>query len=210
MIRPKNSRIIYWFFRRYVKWRVNKQFHRLLFNTIETDKNRSILLVANHYSFWDALVLFCVNDSLFNKKFHVMILEETSHKEPFLKYGGAFSVSKNTKDILLSLDYAAKLLDDPNNLVLIFPQGQLYPNFTAHIHFEKGVQRIIDQAQGKFQLVFAAAFIQYFKHIKPTATVYLKTESVIYAGKSIAELQSAYQQHFNASKQLQTEIDVEQ
>ena len=138
-----------------------------------------------------------------------MILEETSRREPFVKYAGAFSVSKNTKDILSSIDYAAKLLDDPNNLVLIFPQGQLYPNFTTHIHFEKGVQRIINQAQGKFQLVFAAAFIQYFKHIKPTATVYLKTESVIYAGKSINELQSAFQQHFDASKQLQTEIAIE-
>jgi 1-acyl-sn-glycerol-3-phosphate acyltransferase len=210
MIRPKNNRVIYWFFRRYVKWRVGKQFHRLLFDTVEIDKNRSILLIANHYSFWDGLVLFCVNDRLFHKKPHVMILEETSRREPFLKYAGAFSVSKNTKDILLSLDYAAKLLDDPNNLVLIFPQGQLYPNFTTHIHFQKGVQRIINHAQGKFQLVFAAAFIQYFKHIKPTATVYLKTESVIYADKSITELQSAYQQHFNASKQLQTEIDAEQ
>ena len=139
-----------------------------------------------------------------------MILEETSRKEPFLKYAGAFSVSKNSKDILLSLGYAAELLNDPNNLVLIFPQGRLYPNFTTHIHFEKGVQRLIDKAQGKFQLVFAAAFIQYFKHIKPTATLYLKTESVIYAGKSIAELQSAYQQHFNASKQLQTETAIEE
>ena len=210
MIRPKNNPIIYWFLRNYVIWRVGKHFHQLLFNSIDVDKNRSILLIANHYSFWDALVLFCVGDQLFKKKFHVMLLEETSRKEPFLKYGGAFSVNKNTKDILLSLDYAAKLLDDPNNLVLIFPQGRLYPNFTADIYFEKGVQRIIDKARGKFQLVLAAAFIQYFKHIKPTATVYLKTESVIYAGKSITELQNAYQQHFNASKQLQTEIDVEQ
>jgi len=111
---------------------------------------------------------------------------------------------------MLSLDYAIGLLKDPNNLLLIFPQGQLYPNFTSYIHFEKGVQRIIDKAEGKFQLVFAAAFIQYFKHFKPTATVYLKTESVIYAGKSINELQSAYQQHFDASKQLQIEIDIEQ
>lgn len=210
MIRPKNNPVIYWFLSTYVKWRVNKQFHRLLFNTIEIDKNKSILLIANHYSFWDSLVLFCVGDQLFHKKFHVMLLEETSRREPFLKYGGAFSVSKNTKDILLSIDYAAKLLDEPNNLVLIFPQGRLYPNFTTDIHFEKGVQRIIDKAQGKFQLVFAAAFIQYFKHIKPTATVYLKTESVIYAGKNITELQNAYQQHFNTSKQFQTEIDVEQ
>ncbi len=210
MIRPKNNPIIYWFLRNYVIWRVGKHFHQLLFNSIDVDKNRSILLIANHYSFWDALVLFCVGDQLFKKKFHIMLLEETSRKEPFLKYGGAFSVNKNTKDILLSLDYAAKLLDDPNNLVLIFPQGRLYPNFTADIYFEKGVQRIIDKARGKFQLVLAAAFIQYFKHIKPTATVYLKTENVIYAGKSITELQNAYQQHFNASKQLQTEIDVEQ
>jgi 1-acyl-sn-glycerol-3-phosphate acyltransferase len=210
MIYPKNNSIIFWFFRRYVKRLLSKNFQQLIFNDIEVDKSKSILLIANHYSFWDGVILFCVNERLFKKKFHGMILEETSKKEPFLKYGGAFSVSKNTKDILLSLDYAAKLLNDPNNLVLIFPQGQLYPNFTPHIHFEKGVLRIINQAQGKCQMVFAAAFIQYFKHIKPTATVYLKAESVIYAGKAIADVQSAYQQHFNASKQLQTEIDIEQ
>jgi len=210
MIRPKNNPLIYWFLRNYVKWRVGRQFQRLLFNTIEIDKSRSILLIANHYSFWDSLILFCVGDKIFGKKFHVMVLEETLRKEPFLKYGGAFSVKKNTEDVLLSLDYAAKLLNDPNNLVLIFPQGQLSPNFTSHIKFEKGVQRIIDKAQGKFQLVFAAAFIQYFKHFKPTATVYLKTESVIYAGKSITELQNAYQQHFDASKQLQTEMNIEE
>jgi 1-acyl-sn-glycerol-3-phosphate acyltransferase len=210
MILPKNNLVIFWFFRRYVKRLVGKHFQQLLFNSVGVDKDKSILLIANHYSFWDALILFCVNDRLFRKKFHVMILEETSRKEPFLKYAGAFSVSKNTKDIMLSLDYAIGLLKDPNNLLLIFPQGQLYPNFTSYIHFEKGVQRIIDKAEGKFQLVFAAAFIQYFKHFKPTATVYLKTESVIYAGKSINELQSAYQQHFDASKQLQIEIDIEQ
>jgi 1-acyl-sn-glycerol-3-phosphate acyltransferase len=210
MIPPKNNAVIFWFFRRYVKRMVGRHFDRVLFNSIDIDKSRSILLIANHYSFWDSLILFCVNDQLFHKKFHVMILEETSRKETFLKYAGAFSVSKNTKDVLLSLNYAANLLDDPDNLVLIFPQGQLYPNFTTYINFEKGVQRIINQAQGKFQLVFAAAFIQYFKHIKPTATVYFKTENVIYAGKSINELQNAYQQYFNASKQLQTEIAIEE
>ena len=34
--------------------------------------------------------------------------------------------------------------------------------------------RVIDKAEGKFQLLFAATFIQYLKHKKPTATVYLK------------------------------------
>lgn len=208
MIYPQKNSIIFWTIHYYVKWMVSRHFNELLFNSIEVDKNRSILLIANHYSFWDALILYCVNHRLFKKKFHVMILEETAKKEPFLKYSGAFSVNKNTRDILLSLDYTAKLLDDENNLVLIFPQGKLYPNFTDYIHFEKGLSRIMKQAQGNFQLVFAAAFIQYFEHIKPTATVYLKNEPENLADKPIAELQNAYQQHYSASKLLQTEIAI--
>ena len=100
------------------------------------------------------------------------------------------------------------LLDDPGNLVLIFPQGKLYPNFTEHIHFEKGIFRIIQQAKGNFQLVFAAAFIQYFKHPKQSVTVYLKTEIINHAGKTPYDLQNAYQQYFDESKRLQTEIEL--
>lgn len=139
-----------------------------------------------------------------------MILEETARENVFFKYAGAFSINKKSKDMLASLDYAAKLLDNPQNMVLIFPQGKLYPNFVNDIHFEKGVLRIIKQAQGSFQLVFAAAFVQYFKHKKPTATVYLKAADESFAGKTINELQNAYQQYYNQSKQVQTEIDIEQ
>jgi 1-acyl-sn-glycerol-3-phosphate acyltransferase len=208
MIYPKNNRIIFWFLKKYIEHLVGRHFHELLFNEIEVDKNRSILLIANHYSFWDGLILFCINQRLFKKKAHVMILEETIKKEPFLKYAGAFSVSKNSRDILVSINYAAGLLDDPNNLVLIFPQGKLYSNFVDHVNFQKGISKIIKQAKGNFQLIFAAAFVQYFKNLKPTATVYLKNECVDYAAKSTAELQSTYQQFYDESKLLQTEAFI--
>jgi hypothetical protein len=209
MIYPKQNFFIFSIFRRYVKWIVGWHFCELKFDAIEADKNRSVLLIANHFSFWDALILFCVNDVLFRKKFHVMILESTSKRERFLKYGGAFSVNKSSRDLVQSLDYAAELLKDPGNLVLMFPQGKLYSNFVEHIHFEKGVQRIIDRSPASdFQLMFAATFVQYFKHKKPTATVYLKGISGNFADISPGELQSAYQQHYDASKRLQTEIDI--
>ncbi len=137
-----------------------------------------------------------------------MILEETARKERFLKYVGAFSVKKDSKSVLQSLDYAAALLADPANLVLMFPQGKLYANFVTNINFEKGVMRIIEKAAGNFQIIFASTFIQYFKHKKPTATVYLKSETENYAGKSIDKLQAAYQRHYEASKLLQTEFDI--
>jgi hypothetical protein len=137
-----------------------------------------------------------------------MILEETARKERFLKYVGAFSVKKDSKSILQSLDYAAELLSDPANLVLMFPQGKLYANFVTNIKFEKGLMRIVEKAAGNFQLVFASTFIQYLKHKKPTVTVYLKSEPENYAGKSIDKLQEAYQRHYEASKLQQTEIDI--
>jgi 1-acyl-sn-glycerol-3-phosphate acyltransferase len=208
MIRDQNNyflnRIVHYYIKRIVK----KEFHELLFNDIKVDQNKSILLIANHFSFWDGLILYCVNDLLLKKKLHVMILEETARKEKFLKYVGAFSVKKDSKSILQSLDYAAELLNDPANLVLMFPQGKLYANFVTNINFEKGVMRIIEKAAGNYQLLFASTFIQYFKHKKPTATVYLKNETGNYWGKDVTALRQAYKQHYEASKALQTEFDI--
>lgn len=199
-----------WIFDTYVKWAVNRHFQELLFNEIQVDNDRSVLLIANHFSFWDGLILYIVNKKLLKKKFHVMILEDTARREGMLRYAGAFSVSKNSRDILQSLNYAAQLLHKPGNLVLMFPQGKLYSNFVKNIHFEKGLQRIISKADGKFQLVFAATFVQYFKHKKPSATVYFKKATENYASADLIQLQSAYQQHYETSKLQQTEIVIPQ
>jgi 1-acyl-sn-glycerol-3-phosphate acyltransferase len=209
MIYPKNNRFIFWFIKRYMLWLVGRHFHQVLFNDIDVAKNRSILLLSNHFGFWDGLIVFYVNNRLFKKKAHVMILEETSIKEPFLKYTGAFSVKKKSRDILASINYAAILLNDPGNLVLIYPQGKLYSNFVTEIHFEKGITKIIKQVKGDFQLVFAAAFVQYFKNPKPAVTVYLKNECVDYAAKSTADLQTAYQQFYDEAKLQQTEAKID-
>jgi 1-acyl-sn-glycerol-3-phosphate acyltransferase len=161
----------------YVRWIVERQFQELLFNAIEVDKNKSVLLIANHFSFWDGLILYCVNQRLLKKTYHVMVEEKTVHMLQYLKFAGAFSVNKRSRDIIESLNYAAALLDDPQNLVLIFPQGKLFSNYVDDVHFDKGVFRIMEKAAGKFQLVFASTFIQYFKHKKSTTTVYLKSDS---------------------------------
>lgn len=135
-----------------------------------------------------------------------MVREDTTLMLKYLKYGGAFSVSKNSRDMLHSLEYATQLLHDPQNMVLIFPQGKLHSNFVSNIHFEKGVMKITGPAEGKFQLIFAASFIQYFKHKKQSVTVYLKNEEN--AGNSLADLKSAYQQFYDNAKLEQTEIVI--
>lgn len=206
MIRNKKNFLIYWTLHWYTRWMVNRHFHELLFNQVEIDSNKSVLLIANHFSFWDSLILYIISQKLLKKKFHVMVREDTTLHLNFVKYGGAFSINKNSREMIESLDYAVKLLNDPQNLVLIFPQGKLYSNFVNNINFEKGIMKVIDQAKGKFQLVFAASFIQYFKHKKQSVTVYIKNED--YAGKSFDELKSAYQRYYDLAKLEQTEIVI--
>ena len=206
MLYPKKNPIAKWIFKAYVKWLVSKEFHQFIFNTIEVREDKSVLLIANHFSFWDGLILYCLNDKLLKKKFHVMILHDTAKRIGALRFGGAFSVNKGSRDILKSLDYAAYLLSNPNNLVLMFPQGRLYPNFVSQINFEKGITKLIEKCRNNCQIIFAATFIQYFEHRKPSVTIYLMREDDINFNKSIDTLQSKYQAHYDKSKQQQTEI----
>ncbi len=206
MIRNQESFFYRLILHYYTRWIVSRHFHEIQFNEIPIDPDKSILLVANHFSFWDSLILYIVNCKLLKKKYHVMVREDTTLHLKYLKYGGAFSVRKRSKDIIESLDYAAELLQDPKNLVLIFPQGKLYSNFVNNINFEKGLMKVIEKADGKFQLLFATTFIQYFKHRKQSVTVYLKQED--YTGKSFEEIKNAYQQHYDSTKLQQTEIVI--
>lgn len=204
MIRPKKNFIIRGILHLYTKWIVSRHFHEILFNKIEVAEDKAILLIANHFSFWDSLILYIINRKIFRKKFYVMVREDTTIHLKHLKYGGAFSVKKKSRDMLESLVYAAELLNDPQNLVLIFPQGKLYSNFVQDIHFEKGIMRVIEGAKSPFQLIFAATFVQYFKQRKQSVTVYLKDED--YKGKSFEVLKNDYQQHYDEVKLEQTEI----
>jgi 1-acyl-sn-glycerol-3-phosphate acyltransferase len=206
MVKPGKNFVIRFMLHYYVNLIVSRHFHEVRFEPVEVDPNKSILLIANHFSFWDSLILYIVCYKLLKKKFHVMVREDTTIQLKYLKYGGAFSVNKRSRDMLQSLEYAAELLNDPQNLVLIFPQGKLYSNFVNDIHFEKGITRIIEKVEGKFQLLFAATFVQYLKHKKPTATVYLKVEPN--AGKDFEELKNAYQKHYDNAKLQQTEIVI--
>ena len=135
-----------------------------------------------------------------------MVREDTTVKFQYVKYGGAFSINKQSRDMLQSLDYAAELLRDPGNLVLIFPQGKLYSNFVNTIQFEKGINKVMEKSEGSFQLLFAATFVQYLKHKKPTATVYLQVEPS--QNKNFEDLKNAYQIHYDNAKLQQTEIVI--
>jgi hypothetical protein len=134
-----------------------------------------------------------------------MVLEENMQKVKFFKYLGAFSVIKNSRTVMQTLSYAAQLLNDPQNLVVIFPQGKLYSSFITKVNFEKGVLKVIKKAANKFQLVTAVTFIENFEKKKPSVNIYL--QNIAHPEfENITELNDIYQQHYNTARQQQTQI----
>ena len=63
----------------------------------------------------------------------------------------------------------------------------------------------MEQAQSKFQLIYAATFIEYWQHKKPTVNTYL-SKPVNCTFENIEALLESYQQHYNSARQLQTKI----
>ncbi len=137
------------------------------------DQNKPLLVLSNHISWWDGFWLLRLNQGLFKRKFHVMMLEEQLEKRKFLCKLGAFSIRRNHKSMFESLDYAGNLLQDPSNLLLIFPQGEISSQYDQPQVFQNGWTRILKGKEDKVQIVMVAHLLDYFSHSKPTLYQYL-------------------------------------
>jgi len=207
MLEPRRNKLIHSFFSWYISRIIRSDFKKIEFNEVSFQKDRAILLLANHFSWWDGFLMFQINKVYFKKKFHVMITEENYDNVWFLKYLGSFSVKKNSRSIIETLEFGGSLLDNPDNLVLIFPQGKLYSNHTDEIQFQKGLMNMINISKRKFQYIFAASFVDYFEHRKASINCYLQE----WEGAEFTSLQlvkSAYNKHYETSRQKQSAAGV--
>lgn len=195
------------FFTWYISSIIKKDFLKFSFNREAFQKDRSILLLANHFSWWDGFIMYQVNRIHYRKTFYVMVTEENYKKVWFLKYLGAFPVKHHSRSMIRSLEYAGQLLNNPDNLVLIFPQGKLHSGTAKEVIFEKGLMNLINSSDKTFQYVFSASFVDYFENRKPTITSYLQN----WEGAEFTSLQlikSAYNKHYEHSRQVQSRIIV--
>jgi 1-acyl-sn-glycerol-3-phosphate acyltransferase len=174
---------------------------------VELDPGKAVLLLSNHFSWWDGFFLFQINRLLLHKKFYIMIAEENYLNIWFLKFLGAFSVKRSSRSAIETLQYAGELLNVPENLLLIFPQGKLYSNYVEEVSFEKGVLSIINSSNKNFQYLFVSLFVDYFQQRKPTITCYLQK----WEAEELASLQlikNSYNKHYKTSRQQQALINV--
>lgn len=157
---------------------------KIINNTDE--KNLPVLLFTNHNSWWDGFWVQYINLHIFKRKFHFMMLEEQLRKFWFLNYTGGFSVRKNSKSIIETLDYTRQLLTDKDNLVLMYPQGKIQSMHEPDFQFERGPEHILKKMKNPVQVIFMVSLVDFISSDKPGLYLYLqeyaendfKTESI--------------------------------
>lgn len=174
MIKAAHNPLFEAFFGAYLFVHMRKSFRKITLENKVVDRRGPVLLIGNHFSWWDGFIVRHVNKRIFKRRLHLMMDEEQLEKRRFLSRLGAFSIRKNSRSALESLQYAADVLKDPDNLLVLFPQGRFQSLHQHPVNFEKGWYRILKQAPPNVQLVFMASLIDYFAYSRPHLTVYLQ------------------------------------
>ncbi len=191
MIKARHSSFFGFVFRCYLYCSFRRHFQKMeIINKVQ-DKGLPMLVVANHISWWDGFWALHLNDKLFKRKLHVMMLEEQLRKNLFLRRLGAFSICKNSRTMAESLGYAAGLLRNKNNMVVIYPQGEIKSVYEHSIVFNQGWKRMLEKNQWPVQVLFLVNLPDYFSGQKPTLRQYVASPEKN-TNFSCQELESLY------------------
>ena len=197
MLKAKHHFIIHPFFQYYTRYLLKRRFNSINLNSEVKTDHRPVLLISNHTSWWDGFWVMYINLIVLHKKFHFMMLEDQLRKFWFFNYTGGFSVNKNSKSIIQTLKYTSELLTDTNNMVLIFPQGEIQSSHNQNIKFQKGIERVLNDTPNSIQVVFQVNLLDYFSSPKPGIYFYLKeyTEQV----HDLKSIETAYNSFYKSA-----------
>lgn len=195
MIKADHRLFHSWLLNLYISFILKTDFREVkIMGDIKSDE-RSILLIPNHFSWWDGFFAWHLNKVLFKKRYHVMMLENELSKRMFFTKVGAFSINLNSKGIVESLNYCSQILNDSNNMLLMFPEGKLGTLHKSELKFRKGVERILNQSPNT-RVIFAACLTDYYGHRKPSLTISLSEYD---GSNNLVDIEEAYNNHLKQS-----------
>lgn len=155
---------------------INFFFGSVNFDGQYEEKELPVLVLGNHFSFFDGFIQILLNFKIFKRKLYFMMLEKELIKRLFLTKVGAFSIGKGKRSSIESIKYSAELLQDKENLFLFFPQGKIESIYIQEFTFEKGLLTyILENKKNDFELVFNINLINYGAKLRPDLYVYYET-----------------------------------
>ena len=148
----------------YLKRLLRKSFNdfRVIHALPVIDKSKSLVITPNHFSWWDGFFVYWLNKKLLNKKLHILMLEEQLKRYWFFKKLGCYSIDLNdNRKMITSLKYTLGLISNPENLIIIYPQGEIKPYEERPIDIKDGIDYLSSKSSSDLQVLPVAFKIHY-------------------------------------------------
>jgi 1-acyl-sn-glycerol-3-phosphate acyltransferase len=148
----------------YLKRLLKKSFSdfRLINELPQFDKTINLIITANHFSWWDGFFVYWFNKHFINKKLFVLMLEQQLLRYRFFKKLGCYSINlKNAYSTITSLRYTLDVISDSNNIVAIYPQGEIQPYEQRPIIVKDGISFLSNKTKKDFFILPIAFKIHY-------------------------------------------------
>ena len=98
ILEATHNPFLYGFFRLYTRLRIKGAFRNVFIESEVADSGLPVLVIANHFSWWDGFWIMYMNMKLFRRKFYYMMLEEELRKNIFLNRIGGYSVKRGGEE----------------------------------------------------------------------------------------------------------------
>lgn len=147
MIPSRRSGAFSAWFAGHARGRIQRSFGRFFVRGLapvrEIAASSPLLVISNHTSWWDPLVILHASEHLLGTEGHALMDAKNLRRLPFFALVGAFGVDLDRpSDGASAVRHAARLLDRPGRLVWIFPQGDERPITERPLAFRGGSAHI--------------------------------------------------------------------
>lgn len=134
------------------------------------DPTLPLLLLPNHSTWWDGFFIHLLNKKILRRRPYLMMLAEQLRRYPFFSRVGVFSIApQSAAHTRASLRYAANVLREPQNLLALFPQGELAPWEKRPLNYKRGLEVILKQHGARVNLLPLALRLEFLGEQLPSA-----------------------------------------
>ena len=127
-----------------------------------------LLITPNHFSWWDGFFIYKLLFPMKSRRVNLMMLEKQLRRYWYFRHLGAYSIDPgHPKSVMNSLLYTSGLLNDPAQLAVVYPQGEIETYYKRPLNLKPGLTHILKNTNRDVTVLPIYFRIEYFEKRKP-------------------------------------------
>lgn len=127
-----------------------------------------LLITPNHFSWWDGFFIHQLLYPMRKRRVNVMMLERQLRRYWYFRHLGAYSIDPGRpKSVMESLRYTSSLLDDPAELAVVYPQGEIETYNKRPLTLQPGIVHSLKKTEREVTVLPIFFRVEYFESRKP-------------------------------------------